>query len=460
MAVTHWNQTIYLEDHPDQEQQLLQQIAAGELKAFWPLWQQHREYLFRCCLSWTNGNSVEAEDVLSQAMLKAWEKVQKFAGKIANFKFWLVTLLRNFWLDLKRRRGATSVEDIEVYAAQEELGLVSVDDTPASTLEREDKKMVIRRAIDNLHPRLRETFILHFYDELSHQEIGEKQNITYQNVCKRISQARAILALELREYFIGEEGTEPDTAKVAAKPVKSKKAAQKAAQVEQILPETVTLSEQLEGDEELSHQEIGNRQEISCQNVEERICEAPAILEVSDGTKRELAVKPVGRKTVIEEIFEGNAGVKPVVGEPVTKSVAIAEVESVAGEELPVVAVSVGDFKSDSVAATSGGRLYEFNAIEKQIIGVVQKWLHCFGGSLLFHPLRKLVLEVRGEWCRWCGGDNSIRWGKLQENWGGSPDILPGIVFLYFQSFDMRRGFTTARPLTRKIQKLTSGIVL
>lgn len=102
MAVTHWNQTIYLEDHPNPEQQLLQQIAAGEIKAFWPLWQQHREYLFRCCLSWTNGNSTEAEDVLSQAMLNAREKVQKFAGKIANFKSWVTAQVRNFWLDICR----------------------------------------------------------------------------------------------------------------------------------------------------------------------------------------------------------------------------------------------------------------------------------------------------------------------------------------------------------------------
>src|SRR5512136_1100377 len=167
MVVTSLNESIYLQDNPDEEQQLLQRLAAGEFQAFWPLWQQYRDYLFRCCLSWTNGNSVEAEDLLSQAMLKAWEKVQKFAGKIETFKSWLTTLIRNFWLDIKRRRGANQVEDIEAYAAQEDLGLVAVGDTPASALERDDKKMVIRGAIDNLQLRLRETFILHFYEELS-----------------------------------------------------------------------------------------------------------------------------------------------------------------------------------------------------------------------------------------------------------------------------------------------------
>jgi RNA polymerase sigma factor, sigma-70 family len=85
------------------------------------------------------------------------------------------------------------------------LQRLSVEDTPAIALDRDEKKRVIRGAIDELPTKMRETFILHFYEELSHQEISEKQNISYQNVCKRISQARAILALELRGYFIGED---------------------------------------------------------------------------------------------------------------------------------------------------------------------------------------------------------------------------------------------------------------
>ncbi|MEG4595025.1 sigma-70 family RNA polymerase sigma factor [Microcoleus sp. F8_C2] len=261
-----------------EEQQLLHRLAAGETRAFWQLFQQYRDYLFGCCRKWMNGNSTEAEDLLSQAMLKALKKAQNYAGKIENFKSWLTTLTRNFWIDLKRRPCANQVEDIEVYAERQDIGWVAVDDTPGSALERDDKNRVIRAAIDDLPARMRETFILHFYEELSYQEIGEKQNITYQNVCKRISQAREFLVKQLRGYFIGEDVTEPDIAKVAATPAKSKKAAQKAAQVEPILPETVTLSEQLEEEEK---------------------------------TKTELAATPPVTEPTIEEMSEGNGGVEP-----------------------------------------------------------------------------------------------------------------------------------------------------
>ena len=53
-------------------------------------------------------------------------------------------------------------------------------------------------------------FVLHFYQQLSYKEIAQQQGISYDNVCKRISQARKILKEELREYFIGEDGRDRD----------------------------------------------------------------------------------------------------------------------------------------------------------------------------------------------------------------------------------------------------------
>ena len=92
----------------------------------------------------------------------------------------------------------------------EEQELVQSEDMPPYCVEANEKRILIRRAIENLPPRLRETFILHFYQELSYPEITQQQEISYQNVCKRISQARAILREELREYFIQEEGTDTE----------------------------------------------------------------------------------------------------------------------------------------------------------------------------------------------------------------------------------------------------------
>jgi RNA polymerase sigma-70 factor (ECF subfamily) len=204
------------------------------------------------------GNPTDAEDALSRAMLKAWEKVQKYGGEIANFKAWLTTLTRNLCVDIhrERSRGANRVEDIEGYASSEEQGLVSFEDTPLCAMETGEKRIVIRRAIDNLPSKLRETFILHFYRELPYQEIAQQQEISYQNVCKRISQARKILREELRGYFIGEEGTDtelsvPSAATESAIGEKS----EGNAGVEAIVGETATLSVAVEEVESVGGEE-------------------------------------------------------------------------------------------------------------------------------------------------------------------------------------------------------------
>jgi RNA polymerase sigma-70 factor (ECF subfamily) len=190
----------------------LQGCSEDLKKGFWLQWQQYRDYLHRCCIKWMGGNPTDAEDALSRAMLKAWVKVQKYAREITNFKSWLTRLTHNLCVDIHRERdrGANRVEDIEVYASGSEEGLVHSENTPLSAMETGEKRIVIRRAIANLPTRLRETFILHFERELSYPEIAQQQEISYQNVCKRISQARAILRLELRGYFIGEDGTDTD----------------------------------------------------------------------------------------------------------------------------------------------------------------------------------------------------------------------------------------------------------
>lgn len=173
------------------------------ISQFWQQCQESRDQLYRCCLKMMNSNRMDAEDALSQAMLKAWEKVQKFGGKIANLKAWLYRVTRNFCIDIirKRSRAAAGVESIEWVGNTEQMSTAAKVECPESVLEREERSAEIREAIAKLPQKWRETFILHFYRELSYKEIAEQQGISYDNVCKRISLARKRLKQSLKGYF-------------------------------------------------------------------------------------------------------------------------------------------------------------------------------------------------------------------------------------------------------------------
>ena len=173
------------------------------ISQFWQQWQESRGQLYRCCLKMMNYNPIDAEDALSQAMVKAWEKVQNFGQKITDLKAWLYQLTRNFCIDLLRKAScaAVGIESIEWVGNTEEIITTVTVECPESVLEREERSAEIRRAIAELPEKCRETFIFHFYRELSHKEIAEQQGISYDNVCKRISLARKRLKEKLSPYF-------------------------------------------------------------------------------------------------------------------------------------------------------------------------------------------------------------------------------------------------------------------
>ena len=176
-------------------------------KEFWQEWSAIQYQLYRCCLKLMNFNPTNAEDALSRAMLHCWEKVQNYVGKIGNLKGWLMQVTRNFCYDIIRQesREAVGVEDIEWVWDTGDMGLLSSVESPEMVLERDERSQEIRRAVDGLPDKTRDTFILHYYEELSHNEIVERQGISYDRVCKRISQARKKLQRMLRGYFLMSE---------------------------------------------------------------------------------------------------------------------------------------------------------------------------------------------------------------------------------------------------------------
>ncbi|MEG4489682.1 sigma-70 family RNA polymerase sigma factor [Microcoleus sp. D2_18a_B4] len=220
--------------------------------AFWKLWQDNQDYLYRCCRKWM-GNPTDAEDALSRAMLKAWEKARDGTDDIKNFKAWLTKLTYNLCADIhrERNRGAVGVESLDTIAIGNQTELISQEETPVRAAMRGEVELFFREAIDELPDRLRETFLLHFESGLSYPDIAEQLGISYDNVRKRISQARAILRQRFNENF-GEEGTDSDLSnpksRVSPQSAKGKKS--------QNIVEKKTVTEEIEEREIVAGGEI------------------------------------------------------------------------------------------------------------------------------------------------------------------------------------------------------------
>lgn len=192
-----------------EEQQLLQRLAAGEINVFWQLWQPHHKYLYSRCIGWMGSNLMEAEEALSLAMLKAREKLPKYAAKITNLRAWLTRFTHNLCVDIhrQRRRKAIGIENIEDIASEAAEAVISSFDSPESAILRDELGQFIRHAVNALPDRLRTPFILRYYQEVSYPDIARKLAISQDNAYKRIQQARDLLEKSLKKYLSGADNS-------------------------------------------------------------------------------------------------------------------------------------------------------------------------------------------------------------------------------------------------------------
>lgn len=166
---------------------------------FWQEWLEHQDYLWRCCLR-KIGNPIEAEDALSEALLKAQKELLKRTKPIRNWKGWLLKVTWNHCTDILRRRDhqRLKVENVDAIALADEWG--SPEPTPEQICIGWEMQEFLDHAMEELPPKLRETLILHVKKQRSYPEIAIQLNLSAVNVRKRISQARGILADRLVDY--------------------------------------------------------------------------------------------------------------------------------------------------------------------------------------------------------------------------------------------------------------------
>lgn len=162
-------------------------IAAGA--AFWSLWLAHRDALRRQSLRFSNGHLADAEDALSEAMLKAAQAYPRL--EIRNAPAWLLRLVRNACIDRHRarRRGERVAQNIGIDAAAVPAAAPQPPRSPEDLLAARQEIRVLKSALGALPPLLAEPLRLHL-DERSDSEIAAQLDVTREAVRKRRQLAR------------------------------------------------------------------------------------------------------------------------------------------------------------------------------------------------------------------------------------------------------------------------------
>lgn len=193
------------------EAELLRGLRAGKPEAYRQLLELHSANVYNVAYKLL-GDEQEAEDVLQETFLSAFEAIDGFEGR-SKLSTWLYRIAYNASLmRLRKRSQMTSFSlDVPVPGTDPEgdgshvsRHLVDWSSVPDDQLLNAEAREVMDRAIAELPETLRSTFILRDIQGLSGSETAEILGISVATVKTRLHRARLWLRDRLSDYF--EEG--------------------------------------------------------------------------------------------------------------------------------------------------------------------------------------------------------------------------------------------------------------
>ena len=197
-----------LEPHPDVA--LVERVRGGDVSAYDTLVRKYERQIFRIAQHITQ-NREDAEDVMQDAFLKAYEKLEQFQGN-SKFYTWLVRIAVNESLmRLRKRRTGKMVsidEDVETEEGSVPRDLADWAPDPEQNYTQSELKKILEKTIKGLPPGFRIVFVLRDVEGLSTEETAETLGLSIPAVKSRLLRARLQLRERLSRYFRKKKGAE------------------------------------------------------------------------------------------------------------------------------------------------------------------------------------------------------------------------------------------------------------
>ncbi|HYW48494.1 MAG TPA: RNA polymerase sigma factor [Bryobacteraceae bacterium] len=180
---------------PDEE--VVERVRAGETALYEILMRRYNQRLYRVARSILR-NDADAEDVMQEAYVRAYEHLNQFAGE-AGFSTWLTKIAVYEALGRLRCSGRTerldSVLDADLYIRAK---VSSRTRDPERQAYDHELRLVLERAIGALPEIYRLVFVLRTVEGLAVAETAACLGIGAEAVKIRLHRARSLLRKDLR----------------------------------------------------------------------------------------------------------------------------------------------------------------------------------------------------------------------------------------------------------------------
>lgn len=184
---------------PD-EAELVVRCRQGDETAWEQIVRLYSRRVYNLAYRFTNRHE-SAEDLTQEVFIRIYRSLEQYDSSLGELSSWLMRLARNLIIDdyrKRQRQPADSSDDLEDHMHHLRIEA----DSPHRRIERQERSLQVRAAINKLSPELRECLILRDIEDLSYQEIVDKLRIPEGTVKSRINRGRIELAKVLRRMKV------------------------------------------------------------------------------------------------------------------------------------------------------------------------------------------------------------------------------------------------------------------
>ena len=178
------------------DEEVVARVLAGETGMFEIVMRRHNQRLYRVARAILR-NDGEAEDVMQDAYVRAYEHLDQFAGK-AKFSTWLTRIAVHE--ALARQRRGNRYQELEPMSEREGDPMdrfASVTPNPEQQASNSEIRRLLEEAVEKLPDSYRIVFVLRDVEEMSTIDAAEALEITEENVKIRLHRARVLLRKNL-----------------------------------------------------------------------------------------------------------------------------------------------------------------------------------------------------------------------------------------------------------------------
>jgi RNA polymerase sigma-70 factor, ECF subfamily len=185
------------EAQPDADALLVEAcVQRGDQAAFATLVARHQDYVFRLAVSVLGvGGEGDAQDVTQDVFIRVADRLREFRGDSA-FRTWLCRLTLNLAVD-RRRRARWRKPHVDSVVLDERPTTDRADDPFASAEEAERRRVVVA-CLDALPDAMRKVIHLHYWLDLSVEEIASTLQVPAGTVKSTLHRGRKLLYHAMR----------------------------------------------------------------------------------------------------------------------------------------------------------------------------------------------------------------------------------------------------------------------